>query len=319
MTHNLNAAPFMASSVGAHLGGQIMALDFERGHLLLSEAWPDRSTDPAAGPVMAGGPVEIRRGERFAVSRRVAVMPIRGILTPDSEVLERYFGWATYQGIEAACAEIAANEDVSAAVLDVNSPGGMVMGLEGAAQAVAALAAIKPVHVLVNPMAASAAYFIASQASDITMIPGSELGSIGTMRSSVWPVKPDNWGDQWGVHLSSHARAKNPNPTSETGLAEIQRSLDEAEAAFLDAVATGRGLDRAGLPKHLSVTDDEADGGAMYRTDQALARNLADGVETRAAFYERVLSAYASQPGATGARALSASARARLALAISNT
>lgn len=55
MTHNLNAAPFIASSIGAHLGGQIMALDFERGHLLLSEAWPDRSTDPAAGPVMAGG------------------------------------------------------------------------------------------------------------------------------------------------------------------------------------------------------------------------------------------------------------------------
>lgn len=303
-------------TIAARLGGQVMALDAERAHTHLMAGWPDSET--LCADQMAG-PIEVQRGERYGVARRVAVMPVRGILTPDSVALERYLGWATYQGIETACGELAANDDVSAVIIDMNSPGGLVLGLEGGAAAIAALAAIKPVHVLVNPLSASAAYFLASQASDITMTPGSEAGCIGTMRMSVWPVKPDAWGDQWGIHSSAHARSKNPNPTDEVGQAEIQRGLDEAESIFLDAVAAGRGLDRATLPARLSSTDDPKDGGAVYRVSEAISRGLADGVEARAAFYDRIFNQYAPPPANGGQRALSMAAKARMAAAISNT
>lgn len=315
MTHNpMPYGQEMGDSVAVRLGGHAMALAETLAQDLLLARWPVDGAQAVPAQITAG-PLEVPRGERYAVARRVAVMPVRGILTPDSAVLERYFGWATYQGIEAVCAEIAANDDVSAAVLDVNSPGGLVLGLDGAARAIAALAEVKPVHVLVNPMAASAAYYLASQGSDITMTPGSELGSIGAMRMSAWPVQPGIYGNQLGIHVSSHARAKVPNPTDEAGLMEIQRSLDEAESQFLDAVARGRGIDRDTLPAALSVTDDPADGGAMYRVAAAMARGLADAEDTRAGFYDRILAAYAPQPGASGPRAMTRSAKVRAALA----
>lgn len=306
-------------SIASRLGGHVLALDVSRALDDLMMDWPQGDTAAQIGATMAG-PLEVQKGERFAISRRIAVMPVRGVLTPDSVALERYLGWATYQGVEASCAELAANEDVAACVIDMNSPGGLILGLEGAAQAIADLAAQKPVHVLVNPMAASAAYYLASQASDITMTAGSSLGSIGTTRMSVWPVKPDAWGDQWGVHLSSYARAKNPDPTSEDGQAEIQRSLDEAEAAFLDAVARGRNLDRAGLPARLSVTENETDGGAMYAPADAINRGLADRQETRAGFYDRVFASVApAQSGSSRAMARTARAQADIAAALSKT
>jgi hypothetical protein len=112
-----------------------------------------------------------------------------------------------------------------------------------------------------------------------------------------------------GIHVSSHARGKRPDPTSEAGAIEIQRSLDEAEGVFLDAVARGRGLERATLPALLSVTDDDADGGAMYRVGDAIERGLANEEQTRAAFYDQVLSTYAPQSGG-GQRALGRSAKA---------
>jgi len=301
MTHEMD-------NISARLGGQVMALDMSRAQNILLTRWPDENVAPMQASISAG-PLEVPRGERYGVASRVAVMPIRGILTPDSVILERYLGWATYQGIETACTELAANDDISAVVLDVNSPGGMVLGLDGAVQAIAKLAAVKPVHVLINPMAASAAYWLASQGTQITMTPGSELGSIGAMRMSLWPVQPGFDGDKMGIHVSSHARGKRPDPTSEAGMIEIQRSLDEAEGAFLDAVAQGRGLDRATLPALLSVTDDDADGGAMYRVGDAIERGLANEEQTRAAFYDQVLSTYEPQSGG-GQRALGRSAKA---------
>lgn len=302
------------NTIEACLAGSVAALSLSRAQLDLQQAWPieGRAVPVAARAV---GPVSIPAGERFGVSSGVAVVPLRGILTPDAFVLERYLGWATYQGFEQTCEQLAGQDDVRAVVVPVHSPGGLVMGLEAAAAALAALKAVKPVHALVDPMAASAAYYIASQATDITMTPGAELGSIGTMRMSEWPVQPGMSGNQRGVHVSSHARGKYPDPTQELGQAEIRRSLDLAEAAFLDAVAAGRGLDRAGLTAALSVTDDPADGGVMYHGADAIQRGLADHVKPRSEFYAGIFEAYGPKPQQQGARALSCSARARAALA----
>lgn len=300
-------------TIGAMLTGQALAMSYEHAQGDLMRAMPAEG----AGQAMAvsAGPVSIPAGERFAVVGGVAVMPVRGILTPNSEGLARWLGWSTYQGIEAACGELAADENVKAVAVPVDSVGGMVLGLKDAAQALAALAAVKPVHALVCPLAASAAYHLAAMAGKITVTIGSEVGSIGTMRASSWPVQPDNWGEQHGIHVSSHARSKYPNPTNETGLSEIQRSLDEAESDFLDAVAQGRGLDRAGLPALLSATDDPADGGRMFRAQEAVEIGLADDIKTQSAFFADLMAEHAAAPAAGRSRAMSNAARVRVAKA----
>jgi ClpP class serine protease len=187
------------------------------------------------------------------------------------------------------------------------------MGQEAASAAIAALAKVKPVHVIVSPLAASAAYWLASQATEISAAPGSIVGSIDTMRESSWPVQPGMDGNQTGLHVSSHARAKAPNPMSEAGLRQIQRELDDAEARFLAAVSAGRGIALEDLIARLSSTDDPADGGGWFMPETALEKGLVDRIETKASFYARVFGAYAPQPMAkkpAAARAFHAAAAA---------
>lgn len=303
-------------SILARLGGQMMAVDPVYGRACLSMEWPTAMV-AARSDMVAGVDVKVERGERFVTLRGVAVMPVRGMLTPNSDILERYFGWATYAGIQAACADIAAAEDVGAAVLEVDSPGGLVMGLSGAVAAVAALAAVKPVYVLVNPLAASAAYALASQATSIAMAPGAYVGSIGVMREATAPVAPDMMGDQWSVHVSSHARAKWADPRTEGGRREIQRGLDEAEAMFHADVARGRKISADVLTQQLSVTGDPLDGGAVFMAGEAMRRGLADSAETRAAFYDRVFAAHAPRPAAQKGPSRAYAAQAAAAAALS--
>jgi ClpP class serine protease len=297
--------------IAANLGAQMMALDPVLGHSLLSMPMPTAASPVGGDLAISGTDVKVDRGTRFVEVRGVAVMPVRGILTPNSEAFERYLGWATYSGIEAVCAEVAARDDIQALVIEADSPGGLVMGQEAATTALAALARVKPEHVIVSPLAASAAYWLASQATEISAAPGSIVGSIGVMRESAWPVQPDMGGDQWGVHVSSHARSKAPNPTTEAGQRQIQRELDAAEMRFLEAVAAGRGVTVEALMAAQSSTEDQADGGGYFMPEDALARGLIDQIETRSEFYARVFGIYAPAPKKTApARAYHAAAAA---------
>lgn len=297
--------------IGALFGGVAMAMDIEHAVEALSLRYPD-AVQPGADFKAA---VNIPAGERYGVSHGVAVVPVRGILTPDSRAFEKYLGWATYAGIEETAAELAAADDVAAVVLDINSPGGTVLGWQAAIDAIAALAKIKPVYAIANSLAASAAYGIASQATSIAMTPGALVGSIGVMRQGAWPVQPDAWGEQNFVALSSKARAKAPNPTTEIGGAEIQRGLDELENEFHANVAAGRNIPLDDLAARLSVTDDPADGGATFFPADAIKRGLADTMETRAAFYARVMAAHAPKPKAKTRAAYRAQAEAATLIA----
>ncbi len=284
-------------------GGEITALAADRAGDYLAQALPVA----AAGERAASGGVE-----RFSIERGVAIVPVRGLLTPNSQMLERYLGWATYRGIEETCEALAADDGVAAAVFEIDSPGGYVIGCAGAGAAIKALAAVKPVYVLAAPLAASAAYWLASCGTEISMTIGAEVGSIGCARAAVRSVQPSSSGDQYFDFVSPNARAKIPDPTTDEGVAEIMRSLGESEAAFHAAVSEGRGIALAALPAALSVTDDPVDGGALFGGAQAVARGLADRIETRAEFYARVFAAHglAARSGGRAAKALAAAAMA---------
>lgn len=265
-----------------------------------------------------GSGVRVEPGERFAISRGVAIVPVRGILTPNMFILERIFGWATYAGLAETMAELAANEEVNAIALVMDTPGGLVLGCEGAGQAIAAARAVKPVHVLVQHMALSAGYWLASQGTDISLTAGAWVGSIGVALMAVSYVQPSTTsGAQLFEMTSSHARAKRPDASTEAGRAVLQGELDAMETEFHATVAAGRGIPVEGLATQLSVTDDPADGGAVFWGQDALSRGLVDRLETDAAFWDRMAATYGPRPQrARGKSALvsAAAARARAAL-----
>jgi capsid assembly protease len=305
------------------LGHDLAALDMSLAQPLLSLPVADLA---AAAPGIGG---QDQRG--FTVTRGVAAIGLKGILTANNAMFARYMGWSTYHGLAATCAELAMAEDVEQVVIEADSPGGMVLGIEAGAEAVAALAAQKPVHVLVNPMAASAAYWIAAQATEITLTPGAIVGSIGVgMQTHSFKGPGMLFGEQYYSLTSTNARAKWPDAGTDEGMAELQRSLDQTESRFHAAVASGRGIAAADLAARLSVTDDPRDGGAVFLGADAIGRGLADRLETRAAFYDRLFAGSAGSgrggagacaddplPAAAAAQAASAKARAVMARLIS--
>ncbi|EBA11786.1 S49 family peptidase [Roseobacter sp. CCS2] len=295
-------------TIASLMGGAALALcsEFATG-LMAMEVTAEQLTGEGA--------ITIESGERFAIQRGVAVVPVRGLLTPNSYGLERWLGWTTYHGLADTMGQLAASEEVAAIVLEIDTPGGMVLAIEAAGEAIAATAAVKPVHAVVCPMATSAGYWLASQCTDISMTPGAWIGSIGVQMSTYSPVQPGMHGDQWFNFRSQYARAKNPDAATEPGTALIDQRLNALEADFHAAIAAGRGIAPADLPARLSVTDDVADGGAVFGFQEARARGLADAQMTRDVFFADIFDKYAPKPNRTASRAYhakAAAARARV-------
>ncbi len=292
------------------LAGQPLALCPEHAASLLAQDMPSGAPDPAMQAVAAASAeFSVQAGERYSVSRGLAVVPVRGILTPNSAFFERWLGWTTYFGLTETMRDLGADEDVRGIVLEIDSPGGAVLGIEAAAAAVASVG--KPVHALVHPLATSAAYWIASQATDISLSRGSIVGSIGVMLMTSDPVQPGGargWQDS--VMRSTHARAKNADATQPETAALLQRQLDKSEAEFHAAIAAGRGLSLDGLLELLSETENPRDGGGIFAGPEAVEMGLADVANAdRLSFYEAIAGQYA--PASSTRR----SARSRQALA----
>lgn len=159
----------------------------------------------------------------------------------------------------------------SAVVLDIQSPGGQVIGLEDLAQAVAELRAEVPVVAYVNGMAASAGYRLAVEADEIVMSGNSsEVGSIGVMLSF---LDPREYLAKEGIKevnvLSNLSPDKNKFFLSEYNEEDIalfqEEELDPLAQEFQSAVK----LRRPNVPV-------EAMTGSMYSTAKAIELGLAD-------------------------------------------
>ncbi len=148
--------------------------------------------------------------------------------------------------VAAAIRAAAADEDVAAIVLRVDSPGGSAVASDTIWRAVVqARDEGKPVIVSMGNVAASGGYYVAAGATKIVAQPGTITGSIG-----VFAGKP-NLRKLWnkvGVTFDTVATSDNALAYStvhgydERGWASLQASLDQIYADFKDRVAQGRGL-----------------------------------------------------------------------------
>ena len=174
------------------------------------------------------------------VAGEVAVLPLLGVMSQRGGMSTA--GTDAYaRDVEAA----AANADVSAIVLEIDSPGGEVYGVDEAAAAVRRAKAAKPVVAAVNSSAFSAAYYLASAASEILVTPGGEAGSVGVYAAHEdWSRAVDEMGIT--VTLVSAGEGKvdgNPyEPLSEEALADMKATVARYYGMFVDAVSKGRGV-----------------------------------------------------------------------------
>jgi len=174
----------------------------------------------------------------------VALIPVLDTLVNRGAWLDSRSGLTSYEGLAAQIRAAASDPEVGVILLDISSPGGEAAGMASLADLVKQVRDSKPVTAFVNDMAASAAYGIASAASEIVISPTSTVGSIGVVmlhadRSgelAAQGVKPTL------IFAGSHKVDGNPfEPLSDAVRADLQASVDAHYRQFLDTVAAGRG------------------------------------------------------------------------------
>lgn len=175
----------------------------------------------------------------------------------------------------------AADPDVRAILVHVDSPGGTVSGTDDLARDVADANRRKPVCVYIEDLCASAALWVSSMGSALWANPTALVGSIGTVMAIYdYSRMAENEGIR--VHVVStgpHKGAGIPgSQITDEQLAEFQRVVDQLNAHFLENVAAGRGMD---IERVRSIADGRVhvarslDGG-----EDALSLGLIDEVMT---------------------------------------
>lgn len=236
-----------------------------------------------AKPFQAAKPSTMGRG-----ANKVAVVPIQGVLASGSQ-----YG-TSYEAIQNAVEAAANDPAVKHIVLSVDSPGGNVTGLPETAATIAAAARIKPVTAMVEGMAASAAYWLASQASKVVITPSGEVGSVGVRMMHVDVTKAmDEAGYKvTEMHAGDFKTEWSPfSPLSDGAKAAMQTRLDASHQDFLAAVKTGRGS-RATQ----DITDKRFGEGRMFDGQEAAAHGLVDAVQSSRDFYRSVTPAAEAEP-----------------------
>lgn len=189
-------------------------------------ALPGRKTKPTIAVVTLAGPIVSGRGGRT--------------LSP--------LGTSSAGGdtIAAALREAGANDDVSAIVLRVDSPGGSVTGSETIWREVVRLRdAGKPVVASMGAVAASGGYYVSMAADAIVANAGTLTGSIGVVTGKL--VARDLKGrlgiGSDSVRTNANADAWSVNaPFTEEQHAHVEAEADLFYTDFVQRVADGRGM-----------------------------------------------------------------------------
>lgn len=198
------------------------------------------------------------------------------IITIDDQITKgsSSFGGTSSVAIRKALRAAADDGEVRGIMLLIDSPGGTVSGTGDLADDVKATNKKKPVWAYVEDLAASAAYWIASQCQAIFANPTAMVGSIGT-----YAVLEDTTGmqDQMGVKLTvvSSGQYKGlgaDGKVTDKLIEDVQREIDAYNGHFLSAVAEGRGLTNKEV---IAVAD-----GRVWIADKAKELGLIDSVSS---------------------------------------
>lgn len=185
---------------------------------------------------------------RYLQAAGAAVVPVRGVLLDEWSAAGPYRGATGYNYIRLAVEEAAFNPNVSITVLDINSPGGLVSGMQETASVIEAAGKSgtgKPIVALIRSLGASAAYAL-SAATD--MIIASDSAHVGSIGARMQHISIQRLAENVGLKvtdITSHPKKADVSffsDLSPSARARLQEGVDDAAAAFVDLVARRRGI-----------------------------------------------------------------------------
>lgn len=239
----------------------------------------------------------------YLVQDGVAIVPLVGVLAKRANLLMQISGATSTQIVGQWLDAAAEDPKVHAIVLEVDSPGGQVDGVQTLAQQVMQIRERKPVAAWISGYGLSGAYWIASAAERVVLADQTTaVGSIGVVathidvsrRESAMGVKTTE------ITAGRYKRVTSQyEPLTEEGRQSIQEQVDAVYSVFVEAVAAHRDV-----PVD-TVLSDMADG-RVFIGQRAIDVGLVDGVSTLADLIEtlRPGAGVASFPKPTGAKVM---------------
>lgn len=206
----------------------------------------------------------------YLLRNGVAIVPVRGTILPRATVMTALSGGVSTESLKATVDTLTLRDDVHTILLDIDSNGGEVHGLESCAASIRAARKTKRVVALANYNMNSAAYWLGSAAEKVFVTPTSNIGSIGVL--AVLSFAPGSEQKRVTIIRSVPGKANiTPyEPLTESARNTVQERVGKIHAAFVQAVSLNRNIS---MDKANELADGHVDLGA-----DAVASGLADGV-----------------------------------------
>lgn len=207
-------------------------------------------------------------------ARGVEVIGLYGYLVQRPGLYELLGLGTSLDRVSRALRVALADDAVETIVLDVDSPGGQLYGVQELADRLFAARAIKPVVGVANSQAGAGAYWLLSQCSECYVTPGGEVGGIGM---DAVHVDISRSLAEAGVEITLIGAGKfktegNPyGPLSSEARAFMQSRLDDTYGVMARQIARGRGTSVA------AVRDDMGQG-RMLGAAAARSAGMVDGI-----------------------------------------
>ena len=230
----------LRNGMGATLGGLFEKI--ARGKVHDSEIREIYGVEDESEPGMA----RIQAGPQFMPSTKAgkftALVSMRGVALYDLEYQPYCFSTSL---LATVMDQLGNDPTVDTIVLSINTPGGHVTGTQEAADAVWAARKKKTVIGIVDPLCASAGYWIGSQCTKLIGVPSADIGSIGVFMThyDCSAMMADSGIKPTFIYAGEHKVEGNAmEPLSADALAWFQSEVDDTYQQFLAAVARGRGI-----------------------------------------------------------------------------
>lgn len=221
-----------------------------------------------------GGVFMRTRGGYLRNDAGAALIQVVGSLVQRGSNMDAASGLESYDNIAAQLSAAANDPSVRGILLEFDSMGGESNGVAALGDLIRATDQRKPTIAHANEIAFSAAYWLASSASEVMMAKTGMVGSVGVIMLHVDQSRLDEKRGLDVTHITAGARKADFSPhapLSETALANAQAMVDRMMSHFVAHVAAAREI-----PED-AVRATEA---GLLHPDEALAAGMVDDVGT---------------------------------------
>ncbi len=227
-----------------------------------------------AGPGAGHAQAQTPRG--IATFGSVAVIPMVGSIFHRGSMFSEWFGLRSLQWLKQSMRAAVGDPDISAIVIDWDSPGGEVDGTPETAAELFKLRGTKPIISVANTMMSSAAYWLAAQSDEVFVSPSSLSGSVGVfvLHMDHSKMLADMGIDPTFIFAGETKVDANPfEPLSERAQKDLKDEVELIQSQFLASTAKARGISPSKARKMFGDAK-------VHMAESAVAVGLADGVQS---------------------------------------